>query len=96
MFPLMPVDATSLSVLHVAVEWVDGHGGVFHDNLPGAGLRQGGIADLQRGAGLLKPCRLILRSRHRCVRYFGGWLGMGAESSGQVWNKRDGPHPGLI
>ena len=86
------------SVLHVAVEWVNGDGGVLHDDFSSAGFGYWGVADLEGGVGFVKPCGLVLGSGHDivvcvcvCVCVSGlvcaGELGKAVEGDG-VWNSR--------
>lgn len=59
--PLLNEDT---DILHVAVEGIDGNGCVLDDNLTGTCFGERGIADLERGAGLVEPGCLILWCRH--------------------------------
>jgi hypothetical protein len=60
--PLLDKDA---DVLHMGVEWVDGHRGVLNHNLAWASRRDGGITDFEVIACLGEPrglvgCHLVL------------------------------------
>ena len=59
--PLLDKDA---GVLHMAVEWIDGDGGILHNELTGTGRGQRGITHLQGGVGFDEPCGSIRRYRH--------------------------------
>ena len=62
--PLLDEDAR---VLHMAVERVDGDGGILHDKLAGTGRWQWYVVHLQGIVGFDEPCGLILWCRHPYV-----------------------------
>lgn len=92
--PLLDEDAR---VLHVAIERVDGDGGVLDNDLSGASCGQWGAVDFQGCAGLDEPCGLIRRLGHFLFlvcflsgfviwknREVGKWDGMGGLVDSQL------------